>query len=321
MKPALIDVPVALIFFNRPDTLEKVFDVIKEVKPNQLFLIQDGAREKRDDDVEKIFECRKIVENIDWDCEVYRDYSETNLGCGMRVYSGITNAFQKVDRLIILEDDILANRSFFSFCKELLEKYKDDERINMISGMNHLEQYSSNDESYFFSKNGSIWGWATWKRVWGKVDYNMEFAKDKKIMDLIYNVIPNKYVAKKLVQNGTEKREQLNSGENLTAWSYQFGMTMYLNSQLIIVPKYNLTSNIGITADSTHATDSLKKMPKSIQRVFFMKTIEMDFPLTHPNHVIDDVIFTQKIEKIMGSNKVSIFIRRVEGKLRRLLYR
>ena len=119
-----IDIPVALIFFNRPDTFEKVFNCIREQKPSILFLIQDGPRMNKPSDEENVAKCRQIAEGVDWDCTVYKDYSNSNLGCGKRVFSGLSNAFKIVDRLVIIEDDILISDTFLPFCQELLEKYK-----------------------------------------------------------------------------------------------------------------------------------------------------------------------------------------------------
>ena len=158
--------PVALIFFNRPDTLEKVFEKVRKVRPEKLFLIQDGPRNEKD--FEKIAECRTIVENVDWECEVIKDYSNVNLGCGVRPQSGITNALKQVDRLIILEDDCVPEESFFEYCDEMLEKYKDDERICYISGLNHFESWDCGDNDYFFAKTGAIAAWATWRRSWSE---------------------------------------------------------------------------------------------------------------------------------------------------------
>ena len=120
---------VTLIFFNRPNTLEKVFEKVKQAKPPKLFLIQDGAREGNSEDLHRIKKCRSIVENIDWECEVYKNYSDTNLGCGVRPQSGITWVLSQVESTIILEDDCVPDMTFFPYCDEMLEKYKDDERI------------------------------------------------------------------------------------------------------------------------------------------------------------------------------------------------
>ena len=182
MKPYLIDVPVAMLFFNRPDTLEKVFAAVKEARPRQLFLIQDGARAGKNDE-KKIIKCREIVSDIDWDCEVIQDFSDVNLGCGKRMYTGVTNAFKHVDRLIIIEDDIVVSPDFFTFCAELLEKYKDDTRIHRISGMCHMGEYTKSPYSYAFSNISSCWGWATWKRSWDDMDYEMSFLDDRYTME------------------------------------------------------------------------------------------------------------------------------------------
>jgi len=316
----LIDLPVALIFFNRPKPLGVVFEAIREAKPSKLFLIQDGARQEKSSDIEKIEECRKIVSIIDWECEVFRNYEEENLGCGMRIYSGISWCFTFVDRLCVLEDDCVPAPDFFPFMKELLEKYRNDNRIDMISGMNNLETFERNQYSYFFAETGSIWGWATWKRVWDKIDYNIDFINDSNVVRLLKNSIKPKRLAKQLIKSGKRKHNLLKNGKKLSSWSYQRGMNMYLNSGLIIVPVKNLVSNIGLTDDSVHAVNSLSKIPKAIQRLFLMKTYEIEFPLKHPNYIIKDNEFDSKMNKLMHPNIVVKFFRKLESLIRRMIF-
>lgn len=138
--PSNVDVPVMLLFFNRPDTLKQVFDAVKQARPSTLLLVQDGAREGKEGEEELVRQCRNIVEDIDWDCTVYKNYSDVNLSCDHREFTGISWAFEHVDRLIILEDDCVPCQSFFPFCAELLEKYKDDTRVDRICGFNRLEK-------------------------------------------------------------------------------------------------------------------------------------------------------------------------------------
>lgn len=80
-QPAKIDVAVLMLFFNRPDHFQKVFDEVRKARPAKLFLYQDGARGERD--VPGIEACRQIAsdENIDWECEVHRSYQTRNQGC------------------------------------------------------------------------------------------------------------------------------------------------------------------------------------------------------------------------------------------------
>ncbi len=320
MTPFIIDVPVALIFFNRPEPLKEVFESIREAKPSKLFLIQDGPRENRSDDIGNIQKCREIVSLIDWECQVFKNYSETNLGCGMRIYSGISWCFEFVDRLCIIEDDCKPSIDFFKFCKELLERYEDDQRIDMISGMNNLETYDNTPYSYIFAKTGSIWGWATWKRAWKSVDYNLGFMEDKDAIRLLRNSIKPRRLANQFIKDGQEKLEILKRGGRLTSWSLQRGINMFLNSGLIIVPHKNLISNIGLTEDSVHATNSIRKIPKVTQRLFFMKTYQLEFPLKHPKYIIEDMDFNDRLNRLMNPNRFVRLMRRIESLIRRLIY-
>ena len=135
------DVNVLLIFFTRADVFEKCFEAVRAVKPRRLLLWQDGPRENRPDDIEKIEKCRKIAENIDWDCEVHKCYNEKNYGCDPSTFYAHKWAFSIVDKLIVLEDDVVASSDFFRFCKELLDKYENDERIARICGMNEIKNF------------------------------------------------------------------------------------------------------------------------------------------------------------------------------------
>ena len=320
MDKYLIDIPVAIIFFNRPDTLKKVFEAVRNARPSKLFLIQDGAREGRAEDAIKIAECRSVVADVDWECEVVRDYSDVNLGCGKRIYSGITNAFNTVDRIIIIEDDIVVTPDFFSFCIELLEKYKDDQRIHRISGMCHMGQYSKSPYSYGFTNISSCWGWATWKRAWDDMDYEMSFLDDEYTMNCFKNNYRYKKDAKELLKTGYERREILRSGKRLTAWTYQFSMGGRLNNRLDITPCKNLITCIGLTNDSGHAANSIKKIPKGLQQAFFGKTYSMDFPIKHPKYIMEDVEMENEIRKIMGWTPFLKVTRKLEVIIRQLIY-
>ena len=79
MHPAKVDVPILLIFYNRPQITAEVFKQIKCARPSKLFLFQDGARSDRANDLVKVMECRKVVEDIDWKCEVHKCYQEKNI--------------------------------------------------------------------------------------------------------------------------------------------------------------------------------------------------------------------------------------------------
>jgi len=321
-----VDVAVALFFFNRPEPLRKVFEVLRLVKPSKLFLVQDGARNFNITDNEKIKACREIVENVDWDCDVFRDYSDSNLSCDHRVFTGISWAFQYVESLVILEDDCVPSLSFFPFCAEILTKYKDDSRIHMISGMNYLDEFNGTQDSYFFSKVASGWGWATWKRTWvtASEQKNFDFLQEDSLKKMVSDNIKHCHLRipsiKRFIETAVKYREENIRKNKVHSWEYAMGISQILNSSLVITPKKNLISNIGLTEDSTHAVNQLKKLDKRTQKLFFKKSFEIDFPLKHPKYVIRNFDYEKKHRKLVGSNRIVIFMRKVDSVLRRLYF-
>lgn len=293
-KNALIDIPVLLIFMARPIQFQQVFNQVKTARPTKLFLYQDGPRKSVPSDIENIAKCREIAGSIDWDCDVFTFFQEKNVGCDPSEYVAQKWMFSHVDRGIILEDDVVPSQSFFPFCKELLEKYYDDKRINYICGMNHLEKYeNAKKESYFFTTSGSISGWATWKRNVDLWDEKMTFLDDPITLRLLKKTMGKEYFNRKINVWNKHKKSNVEHYESILS------SNIALNSQLNIVPTKNLTSNIGIVADSTHSVDSLRKLPPKVRKIFFMETYEIDIPLIHPKYVINDLYYKEEVDKIL----------------------
>jgi hypothetical protein len=303
--------PVTLIFFNRPDTLVKVFEKVRNAKPPKLFLVQDGPRNQSSRDIENIEKCRKIVENIDWDCEVYKNYSDVNLGCGMRPQTGITWVLSLVESTIILEDDCVPDMSFFEFCDQMLERYKDDERICYISGLNHFEEWDFGGSSYGFTKGGAIWGWATWRRAWDNYDYSVAGIGDAYTQKLLKEVLPG---AEERIDLWKKTNELVGKNVRLSYWDAQWGFVKFSQNQLVIVPKYNLICNIGVGADSTHAF-GISATHKKYYDYNNMPVKPLEFPLVHPTHMLCDAEYDRLLakcnRKIQNRMKIASLTRRL----------
>lgn len=301
MKPYKTDIAVAMVLFNRPDVLKQVFKAVADARPSRLYLIQDGARSGRSGDTAKIEACREVVNYVDWDCEVIKDFSTDNLGCGRRIFSGLSNVFKREEYAVIIEDDIIIGESFLPFCKEMCERYKDDQRVQMISGMNHLGIYKDCPYDYFFSQyGGAIWGWATWARCWNELDWEMSAMSSPYIQRCLENSNTPGGRAKFIGKRSLEIRENILRGKYPSFWTMHFGLYTALSNRLNIVPKYNMISNIGLTGDTTHAVDSIKKVPRRLRCVFYGKIFDMPENLTHPQYVMDDQFYMKKQEKIMN---------------------
>lgn len=114
--------PVVLIVFKRADCTERVIDALREIRPQKLWIVADGARQDRQEELEQVSAVRRLLdERIDWTCDLRRVYSEMNIGCAHRVVSGLNTVFSEEEEAIILEDDCVPHETFFSFCCDLLE--------------------------------------------------------------------------------------------------------------------------------------------------------------------------------------------------------
>ena len=277
--------PVAFIIFKRPDTTEKVFEAIRQAKPPKLLVIADGARKDKPGEAGKCAATRAIIDRVDWDCEVLKNYSDINLGCGKRVSSGLDWVFDQVEEAIILEDDCLPHPTFFRFCEELLERYRYDERIASISGQNVQFNRKRTDYSYYFSRYNHIWGWATWKRAWQYYDFKMNLWSEIRRQNFLRNILQDEQA----VKAWTKVFQDMYDGHRCT-WDFQWQFVCWIHSRLGIISNVNLISNIGFGAESTH-----KSSTKSRQANIPTEAIE--FPLKHPPFMIRDEQadnFTQK---------------------------
>jgi len=274
MPSWILNTPVALIIFNRPDTTALVFQEIAKARPPKLLIIGDGAREDKPDEIEKCAQARAIIEQVNWDCEVLTNYSDVNLGCRHRISSGIDWIFEHVNEAIILEDDCLPDQTFFRFCEEMLERYQEDERIGMIAGSNFLFGKKHGTASYYYSSSVSIWGWATWKRAWRHYDRDMkkwpQVQKKGWLKSLLLNRREHKHWSKHF---------QRTYDGQIDTWAYQWVFANWLQGWKSVVPNRNLISNIGFGDGATHTKDN---------SVYSNIKIEpLEFPLDLPESIPD----------------------------------
>lgn len=303
MKPWLVDVPVRVNIWIRRECQIQQFEVIKKARPSILFLISDGGRNEKE--WEAIRANRDMFDNgIDWDCTIYKIYENKNNGLyamGNKAYALI---WEKVDRCIFLEDDYIPSVSYFAFCAELLGKYKDDERIEAICGMNHNGTWEKASSDYFFSQRGSIWGLASWKRCFNQRDPEHTYSKDEYVMNLLKNSTEENKAYWELL-NGYANDKLY--GNHIAGGEFFHGFEIYGQNRLYIIPKYNMICNVGCTNNSTHAKE-YKLMPKRTRKMFNMKTYEYSFPLKHPQYVIPDYEYA----KIFNNSKFVYYLNRLE---------
>ena len=261
--------PVALLIFNRPTMVARIFAEIARARPEKLLIIADGPRSDQPEEAAKCAAARAVVEKVDWDCDVFRNYSEVNLGCGLRPASGINWVFENVEEAIILEDDCLPHPTFFRFCEELLEHYREDERVMTISGNNFQYGTSRTENSYYFSQYPHTWGWATWRRAWALYDFEVKLWPRLRETSWLLDTLGDQ-------ESDDYWRPIFDSlSERSDVWDYQWIFSCWAQHALAILPNVNLISNIGWGKDSTH-TKALDNPSANLA------TEALRFPLDHP---------------------------------------
>jgi len=299
--------PILFLIFNRPECTRDTFAAISKIKPQKLYIAADGPRAGKNGEKELCEKTREIVQKIDWDCEVKTLFRESNLGCKDAVSSAITWFFEAEEMGIILEDDCLPSQSFFPFCRELLLKYKDDERVWHIDGT--TSQKGVPGASYQFSKYCLIWGWATWRRAWKNYDPDIKSFPEFREQNIMNRVWRKPEVRRFWLNN-------LNSvyTHKVDTWDFQWLYTVWKNNGMSIRPAVNLVKNIGFDINATHTVTTNELL-------LGLKKEEMVFPLQHPEFFLPNV----EMDDICSANHFDIhkpysnIIKRVSRKIKRML--
>lgn len=267
-----INTPVVLFIYKRGNNLVDICKTLKKSKVKAIYIVADGPKNA----AEKILtdQVRNLLESlITWECKVYKNYSDTNLGLKERFSSGISWVFNQTDRAIFIEDDCLPDPSFFPFCEELLEKYKNNNRVISVAGNNFQSPTNKVADSYYFSRYPHVWGWATWKRVWDKYDSGIGDWPKLRQSGWLSKVYPDRFFIRKF---WTYIFDRLYSGK-INTWDYQLSYLSLKMGGFNIIPNVNLVKNVGYGEDATN----LKKKNKTIN----VPTNNINFPLIHPKEI------------------------------------
>jgi hypothetical protein len=268
---------VVLMIFNRPDLTRRVAEAVARARPSMLLVVADGPRATHPNDSALTELTRKVIDEIEWPCEVIRNYSEVNLGCRKRIVTGLNWVFTIVEEAIILEDDTLPDPSFFPYCVELLERYRQTEKIAYIGGYQFFPGLACVPDSYYFSIYGSLWGWATWRRAWQLNDDAMTDWPRLKRAGWTKRAFPSSDVAGFFEATWDTMRAGFDT------WDYRWYFAIRRRDMFCVVPHMSLVENIGFGLNATHTT----KSPPDYQS---RKACQMAFPLRHPVKIDANVV-------------------------------
>jgi hypothetical protein len=274
---APLDIPVLLLAFSRYDSAERVFEAIRKARPKRFYFACDGPR-----NAEESVNCdrvRSLAERVDWECELITRFLPSNVGLKYGVSSAISWFFEHEPEGIVLEDDTEPLPSFFPFCQEMLQRYREEPRVWWVLGNNLMAVPGSRPAaSYYFSQHGygAPWGWAGWRRSWALYDAEMSAwpkVRGTAEWDAFFLSQAEKREAYRLFDTTWDGR--------IRTWDFQHDFARILHRGITIIPEHNLIRNIGFSGSGTNTVSDAD--PRNVDNVS-----EMPFPLVHPDAIVVD---------------------------------
>jgi hypothetical protein len=294
--------PVALFLYKRPETSASVLEAVREARPDRLLVVANAPRADVAGEEELCEQTRALIDTVDWDCEIATNFADAHLSQTERIESGLDWVFEQSEEAIILEDDCVPHPSFFGFCDELLERYRDEERVMSISGDNFQFDRPASEDSYYFSRYPLIWGWATWRRAWRRYDPALTAWPE--------------------LRDSGWLGEHFEANGDIAYWSHMFEVTHrdrdawdrawlfagWLSGGLHAIPNVNLVSNVGFRDDATHTT------PVQGALLADLPTEPISFPLRHPTELVRDEAADRQTDRLLYGGNVA----RMLGRIRRM---
>lgn len=274
--------PVCIFLFKRSESLPCIFEVLRKVKPSKLYLRSDQGR--NDEEKKMVDHVRQLALSlIDWDCDVIKDFAAENRGVYINIGVGALEIFKKEERCIFLEDDNLPNESFFSYCEQMLDYYKDDNRTLLICGTNYGgNKFEKCKTDCFRVKALLPCGWASWankfKEYYPRLLDEVDEPDFKKAF---FSKYKNKALAKQQYKSVLFERTKYLNEKKFNSWDFHLIECVMMKDLYVISPKVNLIRNIGVDTYSTHNQINFKKYKRNImtRRFCEVPTYSLDYKL------------------------------------------
>ena len=303
MTQSLSCAPVLFLVFNRPERTREVFSAIRAARPSRLFVAADGPRPERLGEAERCSAVRAIATSVDWPCEVYTFFRDTNLGCGRAVSEAISWFFSQVPEGIVLEDDCLPDPSFFGFCSALLERYRTDKRVFKIAGTNPLGRWPGPESSdYFYSSFGYSWGWASWNDRWACFDLKLV---DWPCFERISHAQFYPFSSQRNQEFCATYAGQIDT------WDYQWHFAISRNHGLVAVPKVNLIRNSGFEAEATHTRNAFSLYARN-------PVGHLQAPYRAPRFLLPDRLYERAMYRLIAREARREWVSRLWMRFKRL---
>lgn len=243
--------PVILFVYNRPEHTIQTIEALSKnelAKESNVFIFSDAA--KNENSLEKVRAVRNYIDTIK-DKEYFKSLTirnaKINKGLAKSVIDGVTEIINEYGKVIVLEDDLITTPDFLAYMNNALNYYNELDKVWSISGYNipiaFPEDYKSD---VYYSYRGCSWGWATWKKKWEQVDWNVKDYTQFK---------SNRHLRNQFNRGGRDMANMLDAQMEGTidSWAIRWCYTQFKKDMLTVYPVKSRIRNIGLDGSGTHS--------------------------------------------------------------------
>ena len=309
MQTNVQKLPILFLIFNRNDVVVEALKSIRQYRPSRLYIAADGPRNNKPGEKERCMATRQtVIDMIDWSCEVKTLFRDENLGCAKAVSGALNWFFSSEEFGVIIEDDVILSQDFYRFAEELGERYANNDSVMMISAQ-YLGRYPYSKASYGFSTFAQIWGWASWRRAWAKMDMSMSrfpqipFRRYIEAFGVIRGLIMYYYYWR-------HDYLLISSGGDISSWATRWAFNITADNGLVIVPGVNLVCNVGCSGTGGEHYSSDDEDLYS-----FLRLGNLKWPLVHP----DKISLNKHFQKLENSDFLRVRWKGLKKKIRNII--
>lgn len=239
--------PICLFTFNRLEETIKTISALKNnhlANQSDLFIFSDGFMNKSEE--KKVQEVRKYLNSLAGFNSITIFESESKKGLAKSVIEGVSKMFEEFDSLIVLEDDLITSPNFLNFMNQSLKFYENNDSIMSISGYTlDLKSLKNINKDYYIGLRASSWGWATWKKEWVNIDWDVKN----------HNVIKyNLFKRFKFMRGGSDLPKMLRNQQSgkINSWAIRWCYHQFLFNKYTVFASSSKIMNIGYGINATN---------------------------------------------------------------------
>lgn len=232
--------PLLIVAYNRPEKVRRLVETLRPLAPPIVMIVVDGPKPGDSADEQRVQAVQDAVGAIDWKCEVRTRFRPVNVGLRASVVDAVSWAVEEYGQVAVIEEDVLPGPDFIPYVEFMLDAYRDDPRVDHISGYNvvPLSAQTPGRMNRLSIYPESV-AWATWDRAWAAYDDALTWL-DRPRMRELTEITGSRIGALRWSQNFSDAR-----AGRIATWAYRWVASMWSHRGLSLSPNVSLVQYVG----------------------------------------------------------------------------